>query len=55
MCLHEREFVPSNYFTFLNFENNIRINIFITIEYLKTLIFDTPLIFAFLVLSVHIH
>ena len=27
--------VPSSYFTFLNFEKNIRINIFITIQYLK--------------------
>ena len=30
-----RVVVPSSYFTFLNFENNIIINIFITIQYLK--------------------
>ena len=47
--------MPSSYFTFLNFEKNIIINIFITIQYLlKTLLFDPPLIFAFLVLLVHI-
>ena len=46
--------MSSSYFTFLNFKKNIRINIFITIQYLKTLLFGPPLIFAFLVLSVHI-
>ena len=30
MFLHQHEVVPSSYFTFLNFEKNIRINIFIT-------------------------
>ena len=40
-----REVVPSSYFTFPNCEKNIRINIFKT---------DPPLIFVFLVLSVHI-
>ena len=29
------EVVPSSYFTLPNFEKNIRINIFITIQYLK--------------------
>ena len=31
LFLHQREVVPSSYFTFLNFEKKIRINIFITI------------------------
>ena len=34
LFLHQREVVPSSYFTLLNFEKNIRINIFITIQYL---------------------
>ena len=33
MFLHQRVVVPSSYFTFLEFEKNIRINIFITIQY----------------------
>ena len=44
--------MSSSYFTFLNFRKNIRINIFITIHYLKHFyLVGTPLIFAFLVLS----
>ena len=47
--------MSSSYFTFLNFKKNIRINIFITIQYLKHFeLFGSPLIFPFLVLSVHI-
>ena len=37
------------------FRKNIRINIFITIKYLKHFYLIPPLIFAFLVLSDHIH
>ena len=33
--LHQREVVPSSYFTFPNFEKNITINIFKTIQYLR--------------------
>ena len=35
LFLHQLEVVPSSYFTLFNFEKNIRINIFITIQYLK--------------------
>ena len=30
LFLHQREVVPSSYFTVLNFENNVRINVFNT-------------------------
>ena len=33
--LHKSEVVPSSYFTFFNLEKKVRINIFITIQYLK--------------------
>ena len=49
LFLHQRVVMSSSsYFTFLNFQKNIRINIFITI------LFGSPLIVAFVVLSVHI-
>ena len=35
--LHQCKVVPSRYFTFLDYEKNIGINIFITIIYLKHL------------------
>ena len=35
MLLHHRVVMLSSYFTFLRFETNIRINIFITIQYIK--------------------
>ena len=35
LFLHQREVVPSSYFTLLNFEKYIIINIFITSQYLK--------------------
>ncbi len=48
--LHQREVVPSSYFTFLNFKKNIIINIFITIQYLKHFYLIPPLIFTFVLL-----
>ena len=35
LFLHQSEVVPSSYFTFFNLEKKVRINIFITIQYLK--------------------
>ena len=35
LFLHQRVVMSSSYFTFLNFKKKIRINIFITIQYLK--------------------
>ena len=51
LFLHQREVVPSSYFTLLNFEKNIRINILITIQYLKHFyLIPPPVIFAFVLL-----
>ena len=45
--------MSSSYFTFLNFKKNIRINIFITIQYLKHFYLVPPLIVASSVVSPH--
>ena len=58
LFLHQREVVPSSYFTLLNLEKNIRINILITIQYLKHFCLippPPPVIFAFVLLVSQSH
>ena len=42
LCLRQRVVMTSSYFTFLNFEKKIRINIFITIQYIKHFYLTPP-------------